>query len=247
MKYRNVIGASLVLAGLFLVFNSSFGITGAVISGGFVKWVGPLVGLAFIVGGFVVFMTAGDLTEKINSVQKGKEIEWYITDKKQSLTNKGYLEIGEFEREVGEIGDDPELLGLVREAYVTDLNNIVRGGGEKSKLAIKCLETLGLKYEKDGPVDTTKYEEFLGKNGYLDNVAAKYLFDDNIPDSASDLVQVAKDCGYAVFQNEGDGNRVKDKERRVIITELGHHKNNNKTTQKGRLKDMASAKSSWRK
>ena len=92
----------------------------------------------------------------------------------------------------------------------------------------------------------SKYDVFLDKNDYLDNEASKHLFRNNIPDKLREMVKIARKCGYDVFENEGDGNRVKDKDGN-IITELGNRSRiEDRNIQKARLKSMSNGESNFR-
>lgn len=148
---RRSLSIVLILSGIILIgFSTSSLITGFVVLNDIFKGSFSIFGLAFVIGGLVLFMISkeNDLENIIYKYPgKNREFKDYIADPESYFTTQGGLEINEFAKEVEEIRSDPELFGLVRETYVFPLIQIAeREDGEKSELAKKCLKILDMDY-----------------------------------------------------------------------------------------------------
>lgn len=147
-NFLKIFGVFLIFVGIVIILHSLSGdITGYVIAE---KWglsSFSLIGLLIVIIGFFIFEFAQSSLE--NFIYKGDKY-WNIRDNELILSNKGYLSVPMFEREIKNLKGDKELLKIVRDAYAHPLLELAdKNIPEKSKLAKRCLEVLGINYEQD--------------------------------------------------------------------------------------------------
>ena len=144
---RGVWGYFLVFAGLlFLAFPYS--LTGAVIGTAY-KGTGITAGLIFIIGGISLIIS--NLDDRITVYSRngvGGREQHFMKD--PTLTFGKYeLTLEEFQRGIKGLENDRALIGVLRETYVPQLQEIA--DGPKRELAKRFLEVLGI-------VEKPKYE-----------------------------------------------------------------------------------------
>ena len=145
-----IISTALVLIGLILLI-SSLSITGNVISDKIGKTTGSILGLVFIIGGFLLFQAGrGGLEVKVYTTTKPLEerrsktdtLKYWITDPHMIFGGVGKVSLEEFKREIGKVKNDREIMEIIRDAYISDLEDDIAQGGEeeyKAKLFYNVL------------------------------------------------------------------------------------------------------------
>ncbi|MFW6233047.1 MAG: hypothetical protein ACOC3Z_00110 [Nanoarchaeota archaeon] len=155
-KFIEFLGIFFIFFGVVIILRSFSGITGFVISEKLGISSLSFIGLLIIIIGFFIFEYAKVSLE--NLIYKGDR-DWNIRDNEMLLSDKGYISVTMFEREIQKLKGDEELLKLVRDTYAKPLLSLAeRDLSEKSELAKKCLKVLGIEYE-----DKDKEQEVLDK------------------------------------------------------------------------------------
>ena len=128
-RWLKTIRILILLNGLLLIASSSFlNITGNVISEN-INVGGSILGLIFLVGGLVLFLTEQGTLERIAvyDVSKGKSPEkerFYGMTDPETYFSTGRVNLSEFKRGIKEIEEDKELMDLIKKEYGTQLLDI---------------------------------------------------------------------------------------------------------------------------
>ncbi len=151
------LGILLLLAGLFLILNSSFAvITGNVVSKR-VDVLDSFLGIMFLVAGLALFLVS-ELESKVQvyDISKGKkqtekEQFYHMTDPSRyfRFSKVGEVSLTEFKRGIKEIEDDEELMQMIKETYGSQLLDIEKTGEPFKKQIAK--EFLKVLYREKAP------------------------------------------------------------------------------------------------
>lgn len=137
---RLIVGGLSVGVGLLLQLPSTLKITGNSIFVGSWDAFPSIVGLLFILGGVVLFMsTVLERRVQVSSHVHGKkelpERDYHLNDPELFFGNRGGITLGVFQREIERLKKDPELLGVVQETYGKELL-VLRESDDEQRSAI---------------------------------------------------------------------------------------------------------------
>jgi len=151
MNFKRGLGIVLIFIGLFMVVITK-NITGAVIGFGPENYAGFFGVLIFVIGVFLVFVSAEKLENKVilfdalpraTTLGPDKRYQLMASDLYFKNEKGGMINLGEVKRGYDKIRDDGELVGILRDDWGPKLLKIVQEDDEeRAKIAMEFLRVI---------------------------------------------------------------------------------------------------------
>lgn len=144
LKYLGIVS---LMIGIFFILGNT-GITGNVVINEINKTSSGILGLIFIVVGILLMAASKRLELRVFEIETGDrqfkpgKDNLYMTDPELFFSETGQVSLSDLREKVGEISNDPELIGMVRSEYCPELHRIAESEDPESEIAQKFYDVI---------------------------------------------------------------------------------------------------------